>query len=78
MSLDEKKGRSARNWSEVWCSGMREKNYTLRWFGHMKRKKSKKFVKKVYVSGTEDPRRRGKPVVRWKNRIKDYMHERVC
>ena len=40
--------------------------------------KSEEFVKKVYVSGTESPRRRGRPVVRWKDRVKEYMHERVA
>ena len=29
----------------------------------MESKKSEEFVKKVYVSETEDPRRRGRPVV---------------
>ena len=24
------------------------------------------------------PRRRGRPVVRWKDRVKEYMHERVA
>ena len=49
---------------------------TLRWFGHMERKKSKELVKKVYMSEIEDPRRRERPVVRWKDRVKEYMHER--
>ena len=35
-------------------------------------------MKKVYVSETEGPRRRGRPVVRWKDRVKEYMHERVA
>ena len=34
-------------------------------------------MNKVYVSETQGSRRRGKPVVRWKDRIKEYMHERV-
>ena len=34
-------------------------------------------MKKVYVSKTEGPRRRGRPVVSWKDRVKEYMHERV-
>ena len=33
-----------------------------------------KFVKKVYLSETEDPSR-GSPVVRWKDRVKDYIYE---
>ena len=35
-----------------------------------------KFVKKVYVSEIEGPRRRGKSVVIWKDREKKYMLER--
>ena len=34
-------------------------------------------MKKVYVSETESPRRRGRPVVRWKDRVKEYMHDKV-
>ena len=30
----------------------------------------------MYVSETEDPRRRGRPLVRWKDRVNEYMHER--
>ena len=37
---------------------------------------SEKFVKKVYVSETKSPRRRRRPVVRWKDRVKEYMHEK--
>ena len=50
----------------------------MRWFSHLERKKSEEFVKKVYVSEIEGPRRRGKPVARWKDRVKEYMHERVA
>ena len=38
-------------------------------------KKSEEFVKKVYVSEIEG-RRRGRSVVRWKDRVNEYMHER--
>ena len=30
------------------------------------------------MSETEGPRKRGRPVVRWKDRVKEYMHERVA
>ena len=43
----------------------------------MERKNIEEFVKKVYVSETEDTRR-GRSVVRWKDRVKEYMHERVA
>ena len=29
------------------------------------------------MSEINDPRRRGRPVVGWKDRVKEYMHERV-
>ena len=45
---------------------------TLRWFDHIERKKSEEFVKKVYGSEIVGPRRRKRPVVRWKNRVKEY------
>ena len=44
----------------------------------MERKKSEEFVKKVYVSEIMGSRWRGRPVVRWEDRIKLYMHERVA
>ena len=40
----------------------------------MDRKKSKEFVKKVHVSETEGPRRRERPVIRWKDRVKEYIN----
>ena len=44
----------------------------------MERKNSEEFVKKMYMSETEDTRRRGRSVVRWKDRVKEYMHKRVA
>ena len=40
------------------------KRNTLRSFGHMVRKKSKGYVKKVYLSETEGSKRIRRPVVR--------------
>ncbi len=37
---------------------------------------SEEFVKKVYVSEIEGPSRRGRPLGRWKDRVKEYMCER--
>ena len=48
----------------------------LSWFAHLERKKSEEFMKKVYASEIEGPRRRGRPVVRWNDRLKEYMHAR--
>ena len=48
------------------------KRNTLRWFSHIERKNIEVFVSKIV-----GPRRRGRPVVRWKDRVKKYMHERL-
>ena len=49
-----------------------------RWFGLMERKKREEFVKKVYVSETKGTRRRGRPVVKWKDTVEDYIYEIVA
>ena len=62
-----------------WCGVLDwVKRNTLKWFDHTERKKSEEFVKKVYVNEIEGPKRRGRLVVRWKDRMKGYMHERVA
>ena len=40
------------------------------------RKKSEEFVKKLYVSESWSSRK-GRSFVRWKDRVKEYMHEFV-
>ncbi len=45
---------------------------TLRWFGHIERKENEDFGK-VYLSNVEGPNRRGRPLVRWEGRVKEYM-----
>ncbi len=37
---------------------------------------SEEFVKKVYMSGGAGPSSRGRPPVRWRDRVKEYMCER--
>ncbi len=59
-------------WNVVW--GMGEKS-TLRWFGHIERMKNKEFVK-VYWSSVEGPNRRGRPLGRWEDRVKEYVSEK--
>ena len=51
------------------------KRNAFRWLGHIERKSSEEFVKKVYVSEIGGLRRRGRPVVRWKGSVKQYMQE---
>ena len=50
------------------------KKGTLWWFGHLEKKISEEFVKNVYVSETEGSRRRRRPVVRWKDRVIEYVY----
>ncbi len=52
------------------------KRSTLRWFGHIERMGNEDFVKKVYMSSVEGTNRRGRPLVRWKDRVKEYVSER--
>ncbi len=48
---------------------------TLRWFGHIERMGNEEFVKKVYLSNAEGTNRRGRPLVRWEDRVKEYVCE---
>ncbi len=58
-----------------WC-GVVEwvKRNAFRWFGHIERMGSEKFVKKVYLSESVGPDSRGRPRERW--REKEYMCDR--
>ncbi len=50
---------------------------TLRWFGHVERMENKEFAKVYkYLSSVEGPRRRGRPLGRWEDRVKECMSER--
>ncbi len=50
------------------------KRSTLRWFGHVERI----FVKNVYRSSVEGPTRRGRPLGRWEDKVKEYVSERAA
>ncbi len=52
------------------------KRNTLRCFGDIERMGSEEFVKKVYMSEIAGPNRRGRPPVRWSDRVKEYICER--
>ena len=41
-----------------------------------KKMKSKEFVKKVYVSELEGSNQRGRPLGRWRDKVKEYMCDR--
>ncbi len=51
------------------------KRSTLCWFGHIKRMGNEEFVKKVYLSSAEGTNRRGRPLGRWEDRVKEYLCE---
>ncbi len=51
------------------------KRSTLRWFGHIERRGNEEFVK-VYLSSVEGTNNKGRPLVRWENRVKEYVSER--
>ena len=48
----------------------------LKWFGHIERMKSERLTKRVYMSGVEGGRRRGRPQFRWKDGVRRACEER--
>ncbi len=48
---------------------------TLGWSGHNERKGKEKF-KKVYLSSVEGTNRRGRPLGRWEDRVREYVSEK--
>ncbi len=47
------------------------KRSTLKWFGCIERMENEELVKKVYLSSIEGPNRRGRPLGRWEDRVKE-------
>ncbi len=52
------------------------KRQTLKWFGHVERMEEGKMTKRVYVSGIEGGNVRGRPPVKWRDRVQEYVRER--
>ncbi len=52
------------------------KKSTLRWFGHTERMENEELVKKMFLSSVEGPNRRGRPLGRCKDRVKERVSER--
>ncbi len=48
----------------------------LRWFGHIETTRNEEFVKKVYLSSAEGSNRRGRPLGRREDRVKEHVSER--
>ncbi len=66
----------ARKWRSVWCGVVWVKRSTMTWCGHTERMENEEFVKKVHQSSVEGPNRRGRPLGRWKDKVKEYVSER--
>ncbi len=47
------------------------KRSTLRWFGHNERIGNEEFVKEVYLSSAEGMNRRGRPLGRWEDKVRE-------
>ncbi len=55
----------------MWSGGVKKEC-----FSHVERMGSGEFVKKVYESKSEGPNKRGRPLIRWKDRVEEYLGER--
>ncbi len=53
------------------------KRQTLKWFGHVERMEEDKIAKRVYVSEIEGGNVKGRPLVKWRDRMHEYVRERV-
>ncbi len=53
------------------------KRSTLRWYGHVMRMNECDFAKRVYESKIEGRGVRGRPPVKWINRVEEYWSERT-
>ncbi len=52
------------------------KRSNLRWFSHIERMENEELVKKVYLSSVKGTNSRGRPLGRWKDKVKEYVSER--
>ncbi len=52
------------------------KRSTLRRFDHGEKMEYEEFIKKVYLISVEGPSRRGRPLGRWEDSVKEYVSER--
>ncbi len=51
------------------------KRNSLGLFGHIERMEYEESVKKVYRSSVEGPNRRGRPLGRWEDKVREYVSE---
>ncbi len=73
--VTEVKGRSVECWKK--CAVLEEvKRQTLKLFGHMEGMEESKMTRRVYVSVIEGGNVRGRPPVKWRDRVQEYVTER--
>ncbi len=59
------------------CGEVEEvKRQTLKWFDHMERMEESKMTRRVYVSEIEGANAKGRPPVKWRDRVQEYIRER--
>ncbi len=51
------------------------KQQTLKWFGHMERMEEGKMIRRVYVSKIKVGSVGGRPLVKWIDRVQEYVRE---
>ncbi len=52
------------------------KRQTLKWFGHMEQMEESKTTKRVYMREIKGGNVRGRPPVKWRDRVQEYVRER--
>ncbi len=52
------------------------KQQNLKWFGHMERMEEGKMTRRVYMSEIEGGNVRGRPPLKWRDRVQEYVRER--
>ncbi len=58
------------------CGVVEVKRQTLKWFGHMEQIEEGKMTRRVYKSEIEGGNVRGRPPVKWRDRVQEYVRER--
>ncbi len=58
------------------CGVVEVKQQTLEWFGHIERMEEGKRTRRVYMSEIEGGNVRGRPPVKWRDRVQEYVRER--
>ena len=49
---------------------------TLRWFGHLERMGENEMTRRIYKGGVDAVGVRGRPPVKWEDRLLEYVRER--